>query len=181
MSATVKWYRYTGAGPSTTDITGTTTRVSLSDSASPGSANPVVIPASGSGSTNYAWWAVTALYATVTPVGTVDTIKVYTDGSNSFGSGSGMKFATSSTYVQATSASSTSGTQMSSGVITGLSTPTDAFTYTSSAPLSVSGSISNPSTGKISDYVYQQVSLTETFTPGPSAAAETITGKYNET
>jgi hypothetical protein len=79
---------------------------------------------------------------------------------------------TNASYTQATGNSTTGD---DSAVAT-----TDASTYTTGSPLSVSGSISNPSTGKISDYVMVQADLSTGAVAG-TLAAETLTFRYDET
>ena len=62
---------------------------------------------------------------------------------------------------------------------TQLSGTTDAFTYTSGAPLSVAGSINNPSTGAFGDGVYLQMSVASTASQG-TTPSETLTFSYDE-
>jgi hypothetical protein len=57
--------------------------------------------------------------------------------------------------------------------------PGDAFSYTSGSPLSVTGSISNPSTGQFGDRVVYQIEVASTASPG-ATPTETITWKYDE-
>jgi len=61
--------------------------------------------------------------------------------------------------------------------LTGLTT--SAFTYTSGSPLSVSGSISNPSTGVFGDPVQLQMAVASTATQG-TTPSETLTFAYDE-
>ena len=64
--------------------------------------------------------------------------------------------------------------------MTGKTNQASAATFTSAAPLSVPGTISNPNTGKISDYVVMQAVVGTTAVAG-TLAAETITFQYDET
>ena len=177
MAATVLVKERTGSGPTNTDITSTNSRYLLADSTSASTtATPLQIPSSG---TNYSYWKSIYLDATVTPAGTIDTVRWYTDGANSFGTGVTEKVGTASAYTQATG-SATSGLQLTSGNYTGVSTPTNTFTYTSGSPLSVTGSITNPSTGKFTDFIVSQMELASTASPGVTSA-ETYTITFNET
>lgn len=56
---------------------------------------------------------------------------------------------------------------------------TDAFTYTSGSPLSVAGSINNPSTGAFGDYVRCQMSAASTASQG-TTPTENLTFSYDE-
>ena len=80
---------------------------------------------------------------------------------------------TTDTYTQAT------GTEGDSGDDSSVAT-TNIETYTASSPLSVSGSISNPNTGKITDYVILQADV-DGDTAEPTSATETFTWRYDET
>jgi hypothetical protein len=178
MPATVQIVRLTGAGPSATDITGINTRANAEDAhTTAGTSNPIQIPTSG---TNYSYWVTTRLNCTVTPSSLINNIKWYTDGANGFGTGVTCKVNTASSYVQATGTPGTSGTQLTTGNHAGLAgTPVNAFTYTSGSPLSVTGSLSNPSTGQFGDRVVYQIEVDNTASPG-ATAQETFTWKYDE-
>jgi hypothetical protein len=56
---------------------------------------------------------------------------------------------------------------------------TDAFTMTSGAPLTIAGSISNPSTGAFGDGTYLQMSVASTASQG-TTPSETLTWSYDE-
>lgn len=62
---------------------------------------------------------------------------------------------------------------------TALSGTASFFTYTSGSPLSVPGSLSNPSTGRIGDLVQMQMTVTSTASLGPTPT-ETATFVYDE-
>jgi hypothetical protein len=55
----------------------------------------------------------------------------------------------------------------------------DAFTFTSGSPLSLNGSITNPSTGRFGGGVYLQMTVASTATQG-TTASETLTFAYDE-
>lgn len=183
MAATVQIRRQTGATPTNNNITSINTRLSTSDNHyTTETSNPIPIPAAG---TNYSYWCVTQLYASSTPTGTIDNIKWYTDGTNSYGTGISLKVATANTYDQAGGTAGTTGTQLTvanygNGTTDLDGAPVDAFGKTSAAPLSVSGSLDNPSTGNFGDLVVYQAEVINTASAGTSTT-ETITWQYDET
>lgn len=184
MVATVQIQRFTGASPSGTDITGINTRANAEDAHSTaGTTNPIQIPAAGS---NYSYWVSTRLVCTVTPSGTINNIRWYTDGANGFGTGVTCKGAKASTgadsgYRQATGTPGSTGTELTQVNHTGLDeAPADVFGYTSGSPKSLTGSISNPSTGAFGDYWIYQTIIGSTASPG-ATNAETFYWKYDET
>lgn len=186
MAADVGIYRKTGAGPTTTRIDSGggsgSTRGSTSDAPVPGTSDPIPIPGAG---TNFSYWVVTRINAVSTPTGTINNLKWYTDGTNSW-TGVTVEVGTATDYTQATGTQGTSGDELTNtNYTTGTLTPTDpsadnAFAYTSGSPLSVTGTISNPSTGEFGDHVVYQLSVGSTATAG-TLASETFTWVYDET
>jgi len=179
MAATVTIRRLTGAGPTSTDITSINTRANAEDAHSTaGTTNPIQIPAAG---TNYSYWVVTQLSVDVTPAGTINNIKWYTDGANGFGTGVTCKMNTATGYVQASGTPGTTGLQLTTGNYATLAgAPTDAFAFTSGSPKSVTGTMSNPSTGALGDRAVYQIEVDSTAGPG-ATPQETFTWKYDET
>lgn len=178
MAATVTIRRLTGAGPTSTDITATNTRASTSDAPAPGTSDPIPIPDSG---TNYSYWVSTQLNATSTPSGTINNITWYTDGANGFGTGVTCVGNTADVYVQATGTQGTSGTQLTTGNHAELAgAPVDVFTHTSGSPKSITGSLTNPSTGAFGHFFVYQIAVADTAGPG-TITAETFTWSYDET
>lgn len=182
MPATIQIRRWTGSGAGTgADITATTTRASTSDSATPGTANPIPIKLSG---TSYSFWISTRLNAQTAPVGTIDALKWYSDGTNSMGTGYTMKVAKASTganagYRQATGTVGTTGDILNTTNHTGLdATPADFFSETAAAPLVLTGSTTG--TGDFGDFVVFQMEVADTAAPG-TVTAETFTFQYDET
>lgn len=188
MAATVVINRHTGTatgspanGTTLTDISGGT-RLSYSDSPSPGTSNPIPIPAAG---TNRSWWASTRLSATTTPTTAIQNIKWFSDGT-SFGTGlvcMGQTAAAATGYTQATGSggAGTSGTILNTTNYTALSAATvDVTTLTSGSPKSVTGSISNPSTGNFGDFFVFQLEVGTTASVGLTTA-RTFTWQYDET
>lgn len=168
MAATVSIKEVNGAGPTATTIT--TSRFCTADVYNPGTDYPLVKPEPAG--TNRSYWKTYYLNADTSPAGTINNVKWYTDGTISW-TGITVFAGTTDTYTEATGTQGTTGTD--SAVAT-----TAATTYTSGSPLSVTGSISNPSTGKITDYVVLQADVSDSAVAG-TVAAETITWRYDET
>jgi hypothetical protein len=172
MAATTEIRQYTGSGPTGTAITNLRHKTD-DNSSGTDTTYPLVKPSAG---TNYGYVVSIALACTTSPAGTINNIKFYTDGTNSLGTGITIKGITTSSYTQATGTQGVSG-DLSATVYT---SGTDIFTYTSASPLAVAGSISNPSTGKISDYVRMQMALSTSVSAG-TTTTETLTFRYDET
>lgn len=159
-------------------INSASARASTSDSASPGTSNPVPIPSSGC---NHTYWVSAQLYSACAPDNSITNIKWYTDGTNTFGTGTECMVAAASSYVQATGAAGSSGSILSVANHAGLTNaPSNAFQYTSAAAsqLSVTGSIA-AATGSFGYYVVYQVSVASTASAGNSGE-ETFTFAYDE-
>lgn len=172
MAATTSIKELNGAS-SGTATTVTSIRFSSSDSTSPGTNNPLRKPSSGS---NYSYWKTLYLNADTTPSGTINNIKFYTDGTIGW-TGCTLKAGTKNSYTQSTGTSGTTGDDAATALSI---TMTDAATYTSGSPLSVTGTISNPSTGRISDYIILQITLSTSAVAG-TLSSETLTISYDET
>jgi len=168
MAATVSIKEVNGASPGTA-TTITNLRHCTSDTYNPGTSYPIPRPSSG---IKRGYWKTIYLNADTSPSGTIDNIKFYCDGSIDW-TGCTLYIGTTDTYTQAT------GTEGDSGDDSTVAT-TDITTYTSSSPLSVNGSISNPDTGKISDYVILQLDVTSSASAG-LLSQETLTFQYDET
>lgn len=176
MAATVQVQRFTGAGPTGTDITGINTRMKQNDShATGGTDNPV--PAV---TTSYSFWISTRLVITVAPTTGINNVKWYSGGT-AFGTGitvNGEKASTGATagYRQASSAIVLNQTNH-----TGLdAAPADVTTFTSGSPKTLTGSIgATTGSGTIEYFVYQ-AAVTSSAAAGPSGA-RTFTWQYDET
>lgn len=183
MAATVQIVRRTDAtGATHSDITSINTRAGTYDEhTTAGTTYPIQIPAAG---TNYSYWVNTQLKCTVTPSGTIDNLRWYTDGANNFGTGVTMKVskATDGDYVQATGTPGETGTLLNQTNYATLDdAPVDAFGKTSGSPYALVGSISNPSTGVFGDLVVFQIEVDNTASPGELPVDETCYFKYDET
>lgn len=167
MAATVSVKQATGAGPTATTITNL--RMNTDDTANPGTTNPLVKPAAG---TNRSYWKTVYLNADTTPTGTINNCKIYSDGTIGW-TGCTLYGGSTGTYTQATGTAGTSGDD--SSVATA-----NVANWTSGATKSLTGTLSNPSTGRITDYVVFQVDLSTSAVAG-TLAAETMTFQYDET
>ena len=181
MAATVLIRRITGATGAQTadDITSINTRANAFDThTTADTTNPVQKPTS---SLNFSFWVTTRLDATVTPAGTIDNIRWFTDGANGFGTGITAKGNTATSYKQATGVVGTSGDALTTTNHSTLAAVTvDVFTHTSASPKSIAGSISNPSTGQFGDLFVYQLEVSTAAGPGASAQ-ETFTYRFDET
>jgi len=134
--------------------------------------NRVGIPTSG---TDFSYWKSFYLDALTSPIGTINNIKFYTDG-GVFGNGVSVKGNTASAYTQATDNREL--TTSSYPALAGA--PVDIDDFVIGSPLVVPGSISNPSTGKISDWVVLQANVS--FNAIPNAqSAEVFYFQFDET
>lgn len=180
MPATVTIRRWTGSSgaPTKTDITAGSTRASTSDAPSPGTNDPIPVPLAG---TNYSYWVSTRLSVDVTPAGTINNLRWYTDGANSFGTGITCLGNTASAYVQASGTQGTTGLQLTTGNHANLAgAPVDVFTHTSAATKAITGSMSNPSTGDLGDFFVYQLGVGTTAGPG-TTPSESFTWVFDET
>ena len=179
MAANVSVNRLTGVGAATkNNITGANTRANAEDVHSiSGTSNPVRVPSIG---TNYSYWVSTRLEALTTPAGTINNLKWWSSGS--VGSGVGIIGMNATAYVQASGTAGVTGLELNVTNHTGLTaTPLNVFTnFTSGAPKSLSGSLSNPSTNLFGDYFVYQFTVASTATPG-ATAQPTFTWQYDET
>lgn len=179
MAATVTIRRWTGASgsPTKTDITGINTRVNAEDThTTAGTSNSVLVPSSGS---NYSYWASTRLSVDAITGGTVNNLRWYSDGTNSFGTGVTCVGNTASGYVQATGTVGETGTQLTTGNYATLSAaPVNVFTHTSASPKTVTGTTST--TGDLGDFFVYQIAVATTAASG-ATAQETWTWAYDDT
>lgn len=180
MAATVHVYVHTGSGPTdtNTDALGPPrVRLKTNDNHLIDTNDPIPIPTSGN---KYSYWKSTTLWCSTSPTGTIDNIKLYTDGGG-FGTGivTYVGDQTTATYDQATGSSGDSGDEVVANH-SQISSKTDVFSYTSGNVFAVSGSISNPNTGRISNYVVLQMKVDNTASPG-DLTDETFTFRYDET
>jgi len=190
MVATVQIIRKTGtAGAEDVSVindgtTGINTRANAYDTHSTAdTTNPIRIPAASS---NYSYWVSTRLKCTVSPAGTINNVKWFSDGTNSMGTGVTCVGELASTganagYIQATGTPGTTGTVLSMANHTGMDAePTDVFAWTTGSPKTLTATISNPSTGEFGEHFVYQVVVASTASPGVTTS-ETFSWRYDET
>lgn len=166
MAATVEIRSFHAASPDAgTNIASGNLRFKQADNDTADANNPIPIPGAG---TNYSFLKNLRFYAATTPSNTINALKFYTDGSNTFGTGTGLRVKTEASYTDpiANDTAQFAGT-------------TDAFASTSGSPLSVTGSITNPTTGAFGDYIKLQFTVTTTASQG-TTPGETLTFQYDE-
>jgi hypothetical protein len=163
-------------------------RFKLADNATIDTNNKLVVPAAG---TNYSYWKQIYLYCDNADGNTIDNLKFYMDGANSFGTGVslmvGDEFPTknsgSDAGYEVATGSGDSGDEMVAAHAS-LSGSTDAFTYTSGAPLSgpsiSEGGSAIDAAGESSNYLVFQMNIASTAAPGALPVDETATIQYDE-
>lgn len=164
MVATVLIGEKNGAGGTFTDKTSGTIRFKNADNATVDTANPMVVPTSG---TDYSYekWLRLKIGATG-PDTSISNLKFYTDGSNSFGTGVSL-------FAKAVSAFATPAEPTAT---TGF---TNAFTYTSGAPLSLGAGPYSTINTEIGDHCVLLMTVADTASPG-TTPSETLTFSYDE-
>lgn len=166
MAATMEIRSYHGATPDAgTDVAGGSIRFKQADNDTVDANNPIPIPGAGS---NYSFVKQFRFYAATTPDNAINNLKFYTDGANGYGTGVDLAAQSQTGYIDPISLDAN---DMGSG--------SDAFGYTSGAPLSVTGSISNPTTGAFGDYVQLQMTADNTAGQG-TTNTEQVTFQYDE-
>lgn len=162
-------------------------RFKLADNSTIDTNNKLVIPAAG---TNYSYWKQCYLYCDAADGNTMDNLKTYADGSNSFGTGVdvqiGLQFpeknSGSSAGYDAAAGSGDSGEELTTH--TDITTKASIFNYSSGSPLS--GPSISEGTGEIdaatetSNYIVLQMDVADTASPGELPVDETFTIQYDE-
>ena len=167
MAATVSVKEVNG-GATPVATTVTNVRFCTTDDYNPGTNYPLVKPAAGE---NYSYKKTIYLNADTSPTGTINNIKFFCDGSIDW-SGVTVEVAAADAYTEPTGTEGTSGDD-------------EAFNdnienYVTGSPLALTGSIDNPNTGKISQYLELQAVVSTSASAG-ALAAETCTFRYDET
>ena len=164
-----------------------TIRWKTADDATIDSVSPVPIPSSG---TTRSFWKQIYLFCDTAPDTSIDNLKFFTDGTG-YGTGITLnvadQFPTNNSgsdagYEVAVGTIGSTGTEVISAHA-GVTSVTDAFTFTSGSPLSgptisEDSSIIN-ATGESSNYLVFQLDVVSTATPG-NKTDETLTIQYDE-
>lgn len=182
MAATVNIKRWTGASGSMsgTIISGINTVANACDyhqTPASSSTDPIKIPASG---TRYSYWVSTRLATgAVGPTGTINNLRWYCDGSNTFGTGVGCNVAEADVYYQASGTVGVTGTEMTVGNHPGIVDGPAAFTSkTSGSPLGVTGSTTAANTD-FGNYVIYQLTVDPSASAG-ATGSEQYSWLYDE-
>ncbi len=167
MAVTIEIRSFHGASPDAgTDRAGGTVRFKQADNDTVDANNPIPIPGGG---TNYSFKKQFRYYAPTLPANVIDTLRWYTDGANTLGTGVGLVVKSNATYQDPIA--------LGSADMTGT---TDAFASTSGSPLTVTGQVtSSDSTGAFGDYVHMQMTVVNTASSG-TTPSETTTFQYDE-
>jgi len=155
-----------GATPVATTITNC--RFCTEDNYNPLLTYPLVKPAPAG--TNYSFKKTVYLNADTAPSGTINNIKFYCDGTIGW-AGVNVEGKVADAYTEPTGTEGTSGDD-NNGV--------DIETYSSGSPLSLTGSITGPDTGKVSQYLELQAVISDAAGAG-ALSPETVTFRYDET
>jgi hypothetical protein len=169
MPATVSVIQRTGPIGLPVNTAISNLRHNTDDTANPGTVNPLVRPTVGS---NYGYWKTTYLNADTTPDGTIDNIRFFSDGTIGW-TGVELFAGTDPAYTEATGTLGVTGNISTVAIV-------DIVNYVFATPLAVPGSLSNPSTGKISDFVVLQAKVGTGAVAG-TLPFETLTYRYDET
>lgn len=167
MSATVSVKEVNGASAGVA-TTITNSRFCTKDMYNPGDTFTLIKPAAGS---NYSYKKTLYLNADTSPAGTINNIKFFCDGTIGW-TGVSVKGKVADAYTQASGTEGTTGDELADA--------TDIESYTSGSPLSLTGDIDNPDTGKISQYLELQAIIGTGAGPG-ALSPETCTFRYDET
>lgn len=166
MVAAMKIYEMS-ATMTGTDKTASTVRFKLADNATIDSNNPITIPSSGE---NYrrSMHKKLRMYCATAPSTQVDNLQMYSDGSNTFGTGISVN-------------ASNRGVTWAANATVTLTGGKDLFGFTSGAPMNIDAvdTAAIVTTGYGGDIVALQMVVASTAAPG-ALTDETITFSYDE-
>jgi len=191
MSVYFDWGGTDGTPGTSTDVDALgppTLRFKAADDATIDTANPILVPSSG---TRYSYWKQIYLYCDDADSNTIDNIRFYSDGAIGFGTGVSLMVGDETPvknsgadtgYEVATGTEGTTGDEMVAAHAD-LTGSTSAASLTSVAPLTVSISEDGSAidaAGETSNYVVLQVNVLSTASAGLTSS-ETLTFQYDET
>jgi len=159
-------------------------RFKVADDATIDTNDPIPIPGSGTG---YSYWKQIYLYCDNPDGNSIDNLRFYSDGTNSFGTGVDLKVGG---QFPIKNAAASTGYEVADGAVEmvanhgGITSSASVFTYNSGAPLS-GPSISESGSaidaiGETSNYLVLQMEVSDTAGPGELPVDETLTIKYDE-
>lgn len=190
MAATMSIYLDTGGSDATpgfetdVDALSPNLRFKVADNSVIDTANPIPIPAAG---TNYSYWKSVYLFCDNADSHTMDNLKFYSDGSNTFGTGVGLvvgeQFPVKNSGSDAGYEVADTAAELSANH-SGISSVVDVFTKSSGSPLSgptisESGSAIDAA-NETSNYLVFQMTVADTASPGELPVDETLTIQYDE-
>lgn len=169
MAIDVEIRRWTGASgaPTKTPVDGTNSRILAIDEPDVAqTSNSIAVPDIG---TNNSFWAVYRVHI-VDPDGhTIQNVKVWTDGSETFASGITIIAAQATTYIEATGVENSSGDELSvANYATLTDEPVSFFDYVAGSELSLGGS--SAAAGDLGNFLVLQYVVDDTATSGVSSA-----------
>lgn len=174
MAADVQIHEKNGAGESATNKTAGTVRFKNADNATVDLVDPLIIPSSGQEYSFEKWLRVNFNTA---PATQIENIEFFMDGTNNYGTGVKLWGRSQSAYV--TPAVPNEANDPPEIPVNGTPAPaTDAFGWTSAAPLSL-GAGPFTGTGDKGDYVVLVMEAEPTASSG-TLTAETATVRYDE-
>jgi hypothetical protein len=189
MAAVVEVRRYTGAdnAPELNNVLATGTQLAVADThLAVGSAvDPVPVPTSG---ISYSFWCSQRLWVVVPPAGSLSNVRVWfldrdrtLDAPGIIWLGQKANVAPNAGYRQARGDIGVSGLPLSLANHPGLTAEVvDPLTWVSTAPLSLGGTISTPSTGPVGDFVVLQRGLTSAYPVTGELPAEAMQWAWDE-
>lgn len=173
MAATVLIYQYNGVAPgTTTNKTSGTVRFQNADSAAVGLSNPLVKPSPGN--YDYSWHVYLRLEVTVAPAGSITNPAFYM---------SGAAVAGSQIYAYTTDPAAYPVGGPVQATVGDVALSTDAFTYTSVAPKSLTDNGTGPwtTTGPAGDFLLLWMRIDSTVAAPGTLASKTATFQWDET
>jgi hypothetical protein len=166
MAATVEILSYHGASPDAgTDVAGGSVAFKNADNDTVDGLNPIPIP---SGADNFSFLKQFRFSDSVAPDNLIDNLNFYMDGANGMGTGVDLNAVTAAGYTDVIA--------LGAADVTGTA---DAFSYTSGAPLAITGSQSNPTTGAFGSYLKLQMVVANTAGVG-NITTENATFEFDE-
>lgn len=169
MAATVRVRSHHGASDDGgTNCDGLTLRLKTADNDTQNTSNQMVRP--GGGTPNYSYIKQLQLYVQTAPLGVINNIKAYMTGTKPTGTDINVK--ANASYIDPTVQASTALTGTTSG-----------YTYTATAPLSLSGSFTAATQSaplSVGDLVEMQFQVINTATLGSPVSLGNVIFRYDE-
>lgn len=176
MVATVIIQEWNSSATST-DKTSSTVRFKNANNHTVDNSDPLVIPGSG---TDYSYEKWLRLRITGTPPSdNISSLNFYMDGANNFGTGVYLWGTRSTKLTTSIGEPNTGNRPPHANTTSGSVTMTDAFTFTSGAPLTLGGGSFSASSTNVGNFVVLVLEASAAATQG-TLTAETATFEYDE-